>query len=71
MNARQTTQKHATTLISLLARMQAAAEQQPKQERVDWGHAGQMQDALKYTVYAAFALGVVSEAESHELGFPC
>ena len=41
------------------------------QERVDWGHAEQMHDALRYAVYAAFALGVVSEQESADLGFPC
>lgn len=50
--------------------MQTAAHTIPHQERVDWGHAEQMHDALKYTVYAAFAMGVVSEDESRELGFP-
>ena len=71
MNARQTTEKHAQALTALLARMQAAATEIPRQPLVTWGHAEQMRDALQYTVYAAFAMGVVSEDESRELGFPC
>lgn len=71
MTARQTTAKHAETLHLVLTRMQAAANTLPHQERVDWGHAEQMHDALRYAVYAAFALGVVSEQESADLGFPC
>lgn len=71
MNARLSTQKHAQTLTDLLTRMQAAATEIPQRPKVDWGHAEQMHDALKYTVYAAFAMGVVSEDESRDLGFPC
>lgn len=70
MNARQTTAKHAATLAPLLARMQAAASALPHQERINWGHAEQMHDALKYAVYAAFAMGVVTENEACDLGFP-
>jgi hypothetical protein len=70
MNARLTTENHARTLSALLTRMQAAADATPQQERLDWGHAEQMRDALQYAVYAAFALGVVSEHEAAELGFP-
>ncbi|MFV0442874.1 MAG: hypothetical protein ACK5Q5_04805 [Planctomycetaceae bacterium] len=70
MNARQTTAKHAETLHLVLTRMQAAANTIPHQERINWGHAEQMQDALKYAVYAAFAMGVVTEAEAADLGFP-
>ncbi len=71
MSARLATEKHAKTLSALLTRMQAAATEIPQRPKVDWGHAEQMHDALKYAVYAAFALGVVSEDESRELGFPC
>lgn len=70
MNARQTTAKHAETMLQVLTRMQAAANTIPNQERINWGHAEQMQDALKYAVYAAFAMGVVNEDEARELGFP-
>ena len=70
MNARQTTAKHAEALAALLARMQAAASTIPDQERITWGHAEQMKDALKYAVYAAFAMGVVTEDEAADLGFP-
>jgi hypothetical protein len=71
MNARQTTAKHAETLHLVLTRMQAAANTIPNQERINWGHAEQMNDALRYAVYAAFAMGVVSEQEAADLGFPC
>ncbi len=71
MNARLTTEKHAKTLTALLTRMQAAATEIPQRPKVDWGHAEQMHDALQYAVYAAFAMGVVSEDESAKLGFPC
>ena len=70
MNARQTTAKHAETMLQVLTRMQAAANTIPHQERINWGHAEQMHDALKYAVYAAFAMGVVSEDEARDLGFP-
>ena len=70
MNARQTTAKHAEALAALLARMQAAASTIPDQERITWGHAEQMKDALKYAVYAAFAMGVVTKNEARDLGFP-
>ena len=70
MNARQTTTKHAETMATLLTRMQAAATTIPDQERITWGHAEQMHDALKYAVYAAFAMGVVTEDEAADLGFP-
>jgi len=70
MNARQTTAKHAETMLQVLTRMQAAANTIPNQERINWGHAEQMHDALKYAVYAAFAMGVVSENEARDLGFP-
>jgi hypothetical protein len=69
MNARQTTAKHATVMLALLPRMQAAANTIRNQERINWGHAEQMHDARKYAVYAAFAMGVVSENEARELGF--
>jgi hypothetical protein len=71
MTARQTTAKHAETLHLVLTRMQAAANTLPHQERVTWGHAEQMRDALQYAIYAAFAMGVVSEQEAADLGFPC
>ncbi len=71
MNARLTTEKHAKALTALLTRIQAAATEIPQQPKVDWGHAEQMHDALKHAVYAAFAMGIVSEDESRELGFPC
>lgn len=71
MNARQTTAKHTETMHALLTRMQAAANTIPSQERINWGHAEQMHDALRYAVYAAFAMGVVSEQEAADLGFPC
>ncbi len=71
MNARLSAENHAKTLSALLTRMQAAATEIPKRPKVDWGHAEQLNDALKYTVYAAFAMGIVSEDETHELGFPC
>ena len=70
MNARQTTAKHAAMLATLLTRMQAATRTIPHQERINWGHAEQMHDALKYAVYAAFAMGVVNEDEARDLGFP-
>ena len=70
MNARQTTAKHAETMAALLTRMQAAANTIPHQEQINWGHAEQMHDAVKYAVYAAFAMGVVSEDEARDLGFP-
>lgn len=70
MNARQTTAKHAATMAALLTRMQAAATTIPHQEQINWGHAEQMHDALKYAVYAAFAMGVVTEDEARDLGFP-
>lgn len=70
MNARQTTTKHAETMAALLTRMQAATNTIPHQERINWGHAEQMHDALKYAVYAAFAMGVVTEDEAADLGFP-
>ena len=70
MNARLTTGKHAETMAALLTRMQAAASTIPHQERINWGHAEQMHDALKYAVYSAFAMGVVSEDEARDLGFP-
>lgn len=70
MNARQTTAKHAETMAAILTRMQAAANTIPRQERINWGHAEQMHDALKYAVYAAFAMGVVNEDEAADLGFP-
>lgn len=70
MNARQTTAKHAETMLQVLTRMQAAANSIPDQERINWGHAEQMQDALRYAVYAAFAMGVVNENEARDLGFP-
>lgn len=70
MNARQKTAKHAETLLALLPRMQAAANTLPHQERVDWGHAEQLHDALRYAVYAAFAMGVVNEHEARDIGFP-
>ena len=71
MSARLTTEKHAKTLTALLTRMQVAATEIPQRPKVDWGHAEQMHDALKYAVYAAFSMGIVSEDESRELGFPC
>jgi len=71
MNAHQTNEKHAKTLNALLTRMQVAATAIPQQPEVSWGHAEQMRDALQYTVYAAFAMGIVSEDKSHDLGFPC
>ena len=71
MNARQTTEKHAQALTAILTRMQVAATAIPQQREVSWGHAEQMRDALQYTVYAAFAMGIVSEDKSHDLGFPC
>lgn len=70
MNARQTTAKHAEALLQVLTRMQTAANAIPNQERINWGHAEQMHDALKYAVYAAFAMGIVNEDEARELGFP-
>ena len=71
MSARLATEKHAKALTALLTRMQAAATEIPQRSKVDWGHAEQMHDALQYAVYAAFAMGVVSEEESASLGFPC
>ncbi len=71
MSAQLATEKHAKTLSALLTRMQAAAREIPQRPKVDWGHAEQMHDALKYAVYAAFAMGIVSEDESRDLGFPC
>lgn len=71
MNARLTTEKHAKTLAAILTRMQVAATAIPQQPEVSWGHAEQMRDALQYAVYAAFAMGIVSEDESRDLGFPC
>ena len=71
MSARLATEKHAKTLSALLTRMQAAATEIPRRPKVDWGHAEQMHDALQYAVYAAFAMGIVSEEESAKLGFPC
>ena len=71
MNARLEAEKHAKTLTALLTRMQAAATEIPQRPKVDWGDAEQMHDALQYAVYAAFAMGVVSEDESRDLGFPC
>lgn len=71
MSARLATEKHAKTLIALLTRMHAAATEIPQRPQVDWGHAEQMRDALQHAVYAAFAMGIVSEDESRELGFPC
>lgn len=71
MNARQTTEKHAQTLATLLARMQAAVAELPQEPNLSWGHAGQTHAALGWAVAAAFALGVVDEAESRALGFPC
>ena len=71
MNARQTTEKHAQALTAILTRMQVAATEIPQQREVSWGHVEQMRDALQYAVYAAFAMGIVSEDESRELGFPC
>ena len=70
MNARQKTAKHAEAMSALLTRMLAAANTIPHQERINWGHAEQMHDALKYAVYAAFAMGVVSEDEARDFGFP-
>ena len=70
MNARQSTEKHAKTLTDLLVRMQTAATELPQRKDLNWGHAGQTHDALKYAVYAAFALGVVNEDEARDLGFP-
>ncbi len=70
MNAKQRTEKHAQTLHDLLVRMQAATIAMPQQAKVEWGHAEQMQDALRWSVYAAHALGVVNEDEARELGFP-
>lgn len=70
MNARQTTIQAAETMATLLTRMQEAASAIARQEEFDWGIAEQMRDALKYTVHAAFAMGVISEAEAGELGFP-
>ena len=70
MNARQTTAKHADTMVTLLTRMQAATSTISHQERINWGHAEQMHDALKYAVYAAFAMGVINEDEAADLGFP-
>ena len=61
MNARLTTEKHAKTLSALLTRMQVATTEIPKQPNVSWGHAEQMHDALKYAVYAAFAMGIVND----------
>ncbi len=71
MNARLEAEKHAKTLTAILTRMQAAATEIPQRPKVDWGHAEQMRDALQHTVYAAFAMGIVSEEESASLGFPC
>ena len=71
MSARLATEKHAQALSALLTRMQAAATEIPQRPKVDWGHAEQMHDALQYAVYAAFAMGIVSEDESASLGFPC
>ena len=71
MSARLATEKHAKALTALLTRMLAAAMEIPQRPKVDWGHAEQMHDALKYAVYAAFAMGIVSEDESRDLGFPC
>ncbi len=71
MTARLATEKHAKALTALLTRMQAAATEFPQRPKVDWGHAEQMHDALQYAVYAAFAMGVVSEEESASLGFSC
>jgi hypothetical protein len=71
MSARLATEKHAQALTALLTRMQAAATEISQRPKVDWGHAEQLHDALQYTVYAAFAMGVVSEEESAKLGFPC
>ena len=55
---------------ALLTRMQAATSALPQQPRLEWGHAEQTRDALKYVVYGAFALGVVDEDEARQLGFP-
>ncbi|WP_437226540.1 hypothetical protein SH661x_004638 [Planctomicrobium sp. SH661] len=71
MNARQSAEKHAQTLTDLLDRMQTAAAEMPQRRDLNWGHAEQTHDALRWTVYAAFALGVVKEDEARELGFPC
>ncbi|MBX3452750.1 MAG: hypothetical protein KF777_24655 [Planctomycetaceae bacterium] len=71
MNARQTTEKHARTLAALLTRMQTAVAELPDQPQLHWGHAEQTRDALRWAVAAAFALGVVDEDESRDLGFPC
>ena len=67
MNARQSTEKHAKTLTDLLVRMQAAAAELPQRKDLNWGHAGQTHDALRWTVYAAFALGVVNEDEARDI----
>ena len=71
MNARQSAENHAKTLTALLTRIQTAATEITQRPKVDWGHAEQLNDALKYAVYAAFSMGIVSEDESRELGFPC
>ena len=71
MNARQTTEKHAKTLTTILTRMQVAATAIPQEPEVSWGHAEQMRDALQNAVYAAFAMGIVGEDETRDLGFPC
>lgn len=62
MNARLATEKHAKTLAEILIRMQAAASEIPQRPKVDWGDTDQIHDALKYTVYAAFARGAGSSA---------
>jgi len=51
--------------------MQVAATEIPQRPNLDWGHAEQMHDVLKYAVYAAFAMGIVGEDEARDLGFPC
>jgi len=71
MSARLTTERHAKTLTAILTRMHIAATEIPQRLKLGWGHAEQIHDALKYAVYAAFAMGIVSEDESRDLGFPC
>lgn len=71
MDARRSTLNHVRKLTDLLERMKTAAAEISDEPNLNWGHEGQTQDALRWTVAAAFAMGVVDEDESRRLGFPC
>lgn len=69
--AKQLTRERSAKILDLLTRLQTATQAIADKTSAGWIDAANLDPVLQQVVYAAFAAGVINEADSRALGFPC